>query len=73
MSPVIVVIAAIASYFIGTIPSAIVVARAKGVDITTFGSGNPGASNVARHSAGNTARLSLQLMQPKAPFLPPSS
>jgi acyl phosphate:glycerol-3-phosphate acyltransferase len=36
------------SYAIGTIPSAIVVARAKGVDITTFGSGNPGASNVAR-------------------------
>lgn len=48
MNPVIVVLAAIASYFIGTIPSAIVVARAKGVDITTFGSGNPGASNVAR-------------------------
>jgi glycerol-3-phosphate acyltransferase PlsY len=38
----------IASYAIGTTPSAIVVARAKGVDITTFGSGNPGASNVAR-------------------------
>jgi glycerol-3-phosphate acyltransferase PlsY len=30
------------------LPSAIIVARAKGVDITTFGSGNPGASNVAR-------------------------
>lgn len=48
MSPVVVALAAIASYFIGTIPSAIVVARAKGVDITTFGSGNPGASNVGR-------------------------
>jgi glycerol-3-phosphate acyltransferase PlsY len=42
------VAAAIASYFFGTIPSAIVVARSKGVDITTFGSGNPGASNVGR-------------------------
>jgi len=41
-------IAIVVSYAIGTIPSAIVVARAKGVDITTFGSGNPGASNVAR-------------------------
>jgi glycerol-3-phosphate acyltransferase PlsY len=40
--------AIVVSYAIGTIPSAIVVARAKGVDITTFGSGNPGASNVAR-------------------------
>lgn len=48
MSPVVVALAAIASYFIGTIPSAIVVARAKGVDITTVGSGNPGASNVGR-------------------------
>jgi glycerol-3-phosphate acyltransferase PlsY len=29
-------------------PSAIIVARSKGVDIMSFGSGNPGASNVAR-------------------------
>lgn len=36
------------SYLLGMLPSAIVVARAKGVDITSFGSGNPGASNVAR-------------------------
>ena len=48
MSLLVIALAAIASYFLGTIPSAIVVARAKGVDITTFGSGNPGASNVGR-------------------------
>lgn len=48
MSGIVIALAAIASYFIGTIPSAIVVARSKGVDITTFGSGNPGASNVGR-------------------------
>ena len=42
------VIAVVAAYFIGTLPSAIIIARSKGVDITTFGSGNPGASNVAR-------------------------
>lgn len=42
------VIGIIGSYILGMLPSAIVVARAKGVDITTFGSGNPGASNVAR-------------------------
>ena len=42
------VLGLIGGYALGTMPSAIVVARAKGVDITTFGSGNPGASNVAR-------------------------
>ena len=36
------------AYALGTFPSAVLVARANGVDITTEGSGNPGASNVAR-------------------------
>jgi glycerol-3-phosphate acyltransferase PlsY len=35
-------------YLLGTFPSAILVARANGVDIASFGSGNPGASNVTR-------------------------
>lgn len=48
MDALVVIAAAVVSYFLGTIPSAIVVARSKGVDITTFGSGNPGASNVGR-------------------------
>ena len=43
-----VVLLATAGYFIGTFPSAIMVAKANGIDITTVGSGNPGASNVAR-------------------------
>jgi glycerol-3-phosphate acyltransferase PlsY len=42
------ILAVPAAYFIGTLPSAIIIARSKGVDITSFGSGNPGASNVAR-------------------------
>lgn len=42
------IVAIIVSYFVGTLPSAIIVARSKGVDITSVGSGNPGASNVAR-------------------------
>lgn len=42
------VLAIVVAYFIGTLPSAIIIARSKGVDITSFGSGNPGASNVAR-------------------------
>lgn len=36
------------AYLIGTFPSATLVARANGVDIREVGSGNPGASNVAR-------------------------
>lgn len=36
------------AYLLGTFPSAHLVARASGVDISTFGSGNPGASNVTR-------------------------
>ena len=37
-----------AAYLLGMFPSAALVARANGIDITTFGSGNPGASNVTR-------------------------
>jgi glycerol-3-phosphate acyltransferase PlsY len=36
------------AWLLGTFPSAELVARAKGRDITAEGSGNPGASNVAR-------------------------
>jgi glycerol-3-phosphate acyltransferase PlsY len=36
------------AYLLGTFPSAATVARSRGVDILTHGSGNPGASNVAR-------------------------
>lgn len=35
-------------YGLGMFPSAVLVARAKGHDITKEGSGNPGASNIAR-------------------------
>lgn len=38
----------IPAYVIGTFPSAVIVARSKGIDITQVGSGNPGASNIAR-------------------------
>ena len=36
------------AYMVGTFPSAHLVARRRGVDVTTAGSGNPGASNVGR-------------------------
>lgn len=48
MNILIAILAVTAAYFIGTLPSAIIIARSKGIDITSFGSGNPGASNVAR-------------------------
>jgi acyl phosphate:glycerol-3-phosphate acyltransferase len=36
------------AYFLGSFPSALLMARAGGHDVLTEGSGNPGASNVAR-------------------------
>jgi len=36
------------SYFLGTFPSALLVAKRGGIDVTTAGSGNPGTSNVVR-------------------------
>ncbi|GGK16725.1 glycerol-3-phosphate acyltransferase 1 [Deinococcus malanensis] len=44
----IVVLAVAASYLIGSIPAAAWVARTRGVDIRTVGSGNSGATNVLR-------------------------
>ncbi len=43
-----IVILFLVAYLIGTFPSAVMVAKSRGIDITTFGSGNPGASNIAR-------------------------
>ena len=48
MNSFVAAIAIIISYFCGTLPMAILIAKSKGIDITTVGSGNPGASNVAR-------------------------
>jgi glycerol-3-phosphate acyltransferase PlsY len=38
----------IAAYFLGTFPTAVLVARRRGLDVTREGSGNPGATNVYR-------------------------
>lgn len=38
----------VVAYLLGTFPSAVMVARSRGVDILNEGSRNPGASNVAR-------------------------
>jgi glycerol-3-phosphate acyltransferase PlsY len=48
VDPIYVAGAIIVSYFLGTIPSALIVAKRGGVDVTAEGSGNPGTSNVVR-------------------------
>ncbi|MFM7616537.1 MAG: glycerol-3-phosphate acyltransferase [Actinomycetes bacterium] len=49
MSPALLVaIACIPAYLIGTFPTAVLVSRARGRDVLHEGSGNPGASNVNR-------------------------
>jgi glycerol-3-phosphate acyltransferase PlsY len=47
-------LAVVAGYLLGTFPTAALVGRARGVDPTTQGSGNPGATNVYR-TAGRRA------------------
>jgi glycerol-3-phosphate acyltransferase PlsY len=48
-SAILVIIALLpVAYLLGTFPSAVMVARSRGIDIHSVGSGNPGASNVAR-------------------------
>jgi glycerol-3-phosphate acyltransferase PlsY len=48
VNPLLIIGAVIVSYFLGTFPSALIVAKRGGVDVTTAGSGNPGTSNVVR-------------------------
>jgi glycerol-3-phosphate acyltransferase PlsY len=48
MNPLLAVAAVIVSYLLGTFPSALIVAKRGGIDVTKEGSGNPGTSNVVR-------------------------
>ena len=48
VNPVLIIASIIVSYFLGTFPSALIVAKRGGVDVTAAGSGNPGTSNVVR-------------------------
>ena len=48
MTPMVVAVLVPMAWLLGTFPSAVLVARAQGRDITAEGSGNPGASNVSR-------------------------
>ncbi len=47
-TPWIIALLCIPAYFLGTFPTAVIVGKAGGRDVTAEGSGNPGASNVNR-------------------------
>jgi glycerol-3-phosphate acyltransferase PlsY len=51
------ILALVAAYLLGSIPFSYLVARLRGIDVRTVGSGNVGATNVMR-SAGRAAGLS---------------
>jgi acyl phosphate:glycerol-3-phosphate acyltransferase len=55
------IVVAVAAYLLGSIPTGFLVARAKGIDIRTLGSGNIGATNVFR-IVGKPAGIFVLLM-----------
>jgi glycerol-3-phosphate acyltransferase PlsY len=55
------ILTALAAYLLGSIPTGFLVARAKGIDIRTVGSGNMGATNVFR-TVGKTLGIVVLLM-----------
>jgi len=69
------VIVAVAAYLLGSIPTGYLVARARGIDIRTVGSGNIGATNAMR-ALGKPAGIFVLLMDAlkgyvACAFLPP--
>ena len=63
-------LATIAAYLIGSLSFAVIVSRAMGLDDPrTYGSGNPGATNVLRSGSKGAAVLTLLLDAPKG-FVP---
>jgi glycerol-3-phosphate acyltransferase PlsY len=60
---------ALVAYFIGSIPTGYLFARARGVDIRSVGSGNIGATNVFR-ILGKTAGITVLLIDALKGFLP---
>lgn len=52
---------AVAAYLVGSIPTGVLLARLKNVDVRTTGSGNIGATNVARSAGKGLGLLTLLL------------
>ena len=63
------VVGAIVAYFLGAIPFGVLIARAKGVDLRTVGSGNIGATNVKRALGSKWGYITYSLDMGKG-FLP---
>ena len=62
-------VTAVAAYFVGSIPTGYLLARARGVDIRGLGSGNIGATNVFR-VLGKTAGVIVLLIDALKGFVP---
>jgi acyl phosphate:glycerol-3-phosphate acyltransferase len=60
---------AVAAYFVGSIPTGYLLARARGIDIRSIGSGNIGATNVFR-VLGKTAGVTVLLIDALKGFVP---
>ena len=62
ITPFLPVLAAIAAYLVGSLSFAVIVSKAMGLnDPRTYGSGNPGATNVLRSGSKAAAALTLAL------------
>jgi glycerol-3-phosphate acyltransferase PlsY len=59
MNPLVFILAIIPFYLLGAFPTGYLIARAKGIDITARGSGNVGATNVARVVGKRSGILTL--------------
>lgn len=57
MNTLAIALVSLAGYLIGSVSFAVLVARAKGIDIFTEGSGNPGATNVKRTLGARAGNL----------------
>jgi len=62
-------LAAVVGYLVGSVSPAVLIARARGLDLRTVGSGNPGATNAAR-AMGSRVGVVVGLLDVLKGFLP---